>query len=364
MEKRDLEVSQVLAESAKTGKSYWNKQVMLVKKPEDAAEDVGPAVVDFIRSSMMVDEQWSVNAPRGFTWWGHRLAQRIWADECLRSEGVDVTVVHVETDFLRNVEDSREAREGINSLNAGTGQWAFVYYPKERKVKLHTAFCTHYQVVDWTKRLLMGAAGLQASYAHKKARACRRLFKGAEPDISPHPENGYRKEKDEIVLILDTFLERSRYVPGIDGGEFQLVEKWLPKLLSTYDEKGVTVEVPFSGDEPAIISVGRGLAPVTALLRANSVEKHPVLGRGLAVRMTLPVSFGRDNGMEVAGKLNLRETREFTKGHLNGAWSINDKTDVVFTSFLPVAFYQPRMLVNFVRSCALRSRWADEVLNK
>lgn len=224
MEKQDLKAEQVKAPGAAGEKSHWNKQVLLLKKPEDKADDVGPEVVAFIRSAMMVDEQWSVNSPRGFTWWGHRHAQRVWADECRRSEGVDVTVVHVETDFLINVGDSRENREALNSLNAGAGQWAFIYYPENRQIKLHTAFYTHHQVEDWTKRLLMGAAGLQASFAHKKARACRRLFKGADPDFSPHPESGYRKEKDEIVLILDSFLQRSRHLPVIDGSEFEEVE--------------------------------------------------------------------------------------------------------------------------------------------
>lgn len=109
--------------------------------------------------------------------------------------------------------------------------------------------------------------------------------------------------------------------------------------------------------------MGRGLAPATALIQAKSVERHPVLGRGLTVRMTLPVSFGKDTGLQVAARLNLLETREFARCHFNGAWSVNERADFVFSSFLPVAFYQPRLLVNLVLSCALRSRWANQVLN-
>src|SRR5438034_671528 len=39
--------------------------------------DLGLEVLDFVSMSMQIDDSWSVRTARGFTWWGHRLAQRV-----------------------------------------------------------------------------------------------------------------------------------------------------------------------------------------------------------------------------------------------------------------------------------------------
>jgi len=41
--------------------------------------DPGLAVVEHLYKQMQIDAQWSVRQERGFTWWGDRLAQRVWA---------------------------------------------------------------------------------------------------------------------------------------------------------------------------------------------------------------------------------------------------------------------------------------------
>ena len=52
---------------------------------------------------MQIDTAWSVREPRAFTWWGHRLAQRVWVDEPRHSRGVDVVHAFAETDLLDGV---------------------------------------------------------------------------------------------------------------------------------------------------------------------------------------------------------------------------------------------------------------------
>lgn len=42
MKKEGLKAGQVKASDAAGEKSHWNKQVLLLKKPEDKADDVGP----------------------------------------------------------------------------------------------------------------------------------------------------------------------------------------------------------------------------------------------------------------------------------------------------------------------------------
>src|SRR4051812_16528811 len=42
--------------------------------------DAGSDLVDRLAASLQLDDQWCVRAGRSFTWWGHRLAQQVWAD--------------------------------------------------------------------------------------------------------------------------------------------------------------------------------------------------------------------------------------------------------------------------------------------
>jgi hypothetical protein len=64
-------------------------------------EDLGIATVQNIYQDLQIDQKWSMTDERGFTWWGHRLAQRIWADPPLEDREIPITRVHAETDFLK-----------------------------------------------------------------------------------------------------------------------------------------------------------------------------------------------------------------------------------------------------------------------
>src|SRR6266446_10020727 len=63
--------------------------------------DVGPEVIDFLYRSMQIDPEWSIREPRAFAWWGHRLAQRVWAEPVRHSDGYAVVRIVAETNLLR-----------------------------------------------------------------------------------------------------------------------------------------------------------------------------------------------------------------------------------------------------------------------
>jgi hypothetical protein len=334
-------------------------------EPCEAYDDVGPEVIDFIYTSMHIDDVWSVIAPEGFTWWGHNLAQKIWADDCRRDEGADVTLMHVETDFLRNVENNEQTYEALNDLNAGTSQFAFIYDPEELRIRLHSTVYTHRQSLDWSKRLFLRAVGLQVSCAHTMVERFSRLFAGSEPDTSPHPDSGFRPEKDELVGLIDNFyLPMGEKEYPVESGTFQFTKEHLPPhLLATSGDDWLTVEFPFWGDEPACVRLAKGKpGVVTSLFRVNSTEGHPLLGKGLMMRMMLPVSYSREQALVYAVSLNLLEATEWVRCHLNGAWYVDDQSNLVFVSFFPIAGFKSWELANLALSCAMRSRWAGEVL--
>jgi hypothetical protein len=97
---------------------------------------------------------------------------------------------------------------------------------------------------------------------------------------------------------------------------------------------------------------------------ANSKEMHPLLGRGLMMRMKLPVSYAREEGLHIASILNLKEATEWSKCHLNGAWCIDDQFDLAFISFFPIVACQHGELANFALSNSIRSKWVWQVLTK
>ena len=47
----------------------------------------GEAVVQRLYQMMQIDDKWSTRNGAGFTWWGHRLAQRVWADAERHDQG-------------------------------------------------------------------------------------------------------------------------------------------------------------------------------------------------------------------------------------------------------------------------------------
>jgi hypothetical protein len=71
----------------------------LAKK--EIKEDLGIQTVQNIYQDLQIDQKLSVKGESGFTWWGHRLAQRIWADPPLEDREIVITRVHAETDFLK-----------------------------------------------------------------------------------------------------------------------------------------------------------------------------------------------------------------------------------------------------------------------
>jgi hypothetical protein len=60
--------------------------------------------------------------------------------------------------------------------------------------------------------------------------------------------------------------------------------------------------------------------------------------------------------------LNLHEATDWAKCQLNGAWCVDEQSNLVFTSFFPMAGFRDWELGNLTLSCGMRSRWAGKVL--
>jgi hypothetical protein len=73
------------------------------------SDDAGTQTVREVFEALQIDADWSTWSDRGFTWWPHRLAQRVWAEIPTENDGVSVMRVNAETDqFSASEQDWRE----------------------------------------------------------------------------------------------------------------------------------------------------------------------------------------------------------------------------------------------------------------
>jgi hypothetical protein len=105
--------------------------------------DIGPEVLGDVRQQMQIDEEWLVSKPRKLMWWGHRLAQTIWAEPAVVRMGMRIVSIQAETDLLVEVPDRPKTEQAIATLNATAALTAIVWHRKDRRVGLRCSMCVH-----------------------------------------------------------------------------------------------------------------------------------------------------------------------------------------------------------------------------
>lgn len=236
---------------------------------------------------MAIDERWSVREARGFTWWGHRLAQRVWAEPARESHGASVVRIHAETAVLRKVLRGPGTSQKIGILNRWPSLSAFVWDPDHKRVTLRCAMTVHRENIGWAKSLFVAAAGIQAADAHikltqlsprglygdaadygevgkrifEKAEAARRRIaaaKGGWPmvwaDLSHHPRSGAREEPDGMLdIIRDFFVPQGQGPSPFTEDDFKtaLAMKPAPWVQASGGGPELTAELAFTGSRPA-----------------------------------------------------------------------------------------------------------------
>jgi TPR repeat protein len=316
---------------------------------------VGARVVNELYRLLQVNEEWSLFDHRGFTWWGHHLAQRIWIDDPISSDGVELSTVYVATDVVRNVAPSEASFETVSELNRFALLYSLVVDPEQCKATYHAKVYVHEGTEEYLTKLLMHVTALQAADANVRADQIATLL-GGEADRSAHPESGYRSEPDDMMSVIGGIYVPHGAEPSRYAEDFSMLSEMdpSPSLATNYDANGLTAEFPFTGASPASYSAISGEAPSTALLRANVDIKHPSLGTGCLVRLTLPTHI---DDCAIANELNYAESRSWTKSHLLGSWCI-DGDSLNHISFLPAACYVQGLLSAIFVNSAVRCRWA------
>jgi hypothetical protein len=342
--------------------------------------DVGPQLLNFIYEQMQIDSEWSLRDERKLTWWGHRLAQRIWAETVMVEDGDDIVRVHAETDILRKVNAGKQVARTLSALNRNASLSAYVWNPQTKKISLRSSAYFHSENVPWLSRFYLGVVSLQAAEAHLQPDALAKLV-GGEVDESAHPQNGLRTRRDEMLDVIEVlYAPEGRNSSRFTTEDFHAVMRLDPEpwVMANEGEKGLTAEFSFPG-----------CMPPTALLTVDNETRHPLLGSGLLILLRLPLTLRETDVDALACQLNLAELKNPTRSHFMGSWYVDREralnllqnglllTDVPvpvgflekqaketlsFCLFMPSASYKPGLLENIIYSMAHRARWANQYL--
>jgi hypothetical protein len=300
---------------------------------------------------MRLDERWLLRRERGFVWWPHRLAQRVWAEPMADYHGTTVSRVHIETDILTDVGDQFGAIDALVPLNRAASL-SHLAVGRDGRLRLHASLAVTSDNLNLTGPFAVHVVSLQAADAHIKAAPLADFLHAPTAD-SAHPTHGPRAEPDDLLDAMAYYADKgagdSPYTE-IDFHQMALMQP-RPWVIATAGAEGLDAELPFVSDRPSILR-NTGGPPETALLQVRPAHQHPQLGAGALLRLALPVR----TRATVANDLNLAGERD-PEGHEIGAWTL-DGDRLAFYTFLPAVAFTDELIQTFVWHAAARALWA------
>ena len=120
------------------------------------------------------EPEWCVPLDRGFQWWPGSLSQRVWADPVKQVGSHEFSRLHIESDLLRNVDESQRVSKFTAHANRLTTVSADVFHPGERHIRLHSSICVSEENLEAVLRLASTIAYLQASDLPVSPGGCHR----------------------------------------------------------------------------------------------------------------------------------------------------------------------------------------------
>jgi len=317
--------------------------------------DAGITAVRKIFQVLKIDKEWSLISERGFTWWGHRYAQRVWAEEPFEGGGIPIIRINAETEFLINPKNSAKAKDHLAIYLMATSLYGLTVDDKTDMINFRCSAFVHEENLEWLGPLFSLATIMQAVEAETWGDIFASKYR-LWPCHSQHPESGHRQERDDMLNILEHFVipEGKKPVNSICEVDFKTASKTLNDLdlLSTYSEHGLTAYVPFGGE--------------SSLLQVENNADHPRLGKGLLMRLHLPTEEIR-LAYQINGSLildmNTNEQVSWPTGHFLGSWCLGPAGEniiaPVFVSFVPAVVCNPTVLINMVFNMVGHNRWAE-----
>ena len=320
--------------------------------------DPGVKAIGKIYRDFQIDTQWSQVIDRGFIWWGDQFAQTIWADPPFEEDGLHISKVHGEIEFMRYHEYSELNLKILAQSMTLASMGGPTIEGENNKISMYCNAFVHEENQFWLVPLFELALILQNYTVVSRVDSIADVLSWT-PARSSHPNSGERHEMDDMLNLIERAVipMGSQSLDRIQPELFHNMASTLSEsgLVTTADDDGLTSYVPF-GDE-------------TALFRANTGEKHPLLGNGLLLTLTLPtgqISESYDINGHLIIVLNNSEKTSSTSGHCLGSWCLTPVGDTgiapAFVTFIPAYGCNANVFTNMIFSALNRCRWAGEVL--
>jgi hypothetical protein len=161
-----------------------------------------------------------------------------------------------------------------------------------------------------------------------------------------------------LEIIEEFFAPEGKRDSAYSGDEMIAARKFFEQrgLLSFGDDVALSCEIPQDPSLGSSVITGS----VTALLRVTTKERHPQLGSGVLMRLSMPNRLDQQEQWRAAVRINQLEATTFVRSHFLGAWCRDPDGTLTHVAFLPNALHQPGLLLSTVISTAVRARWAFE----
>jgi hypothetical protein len=320
--------------------------------PTDQPTDVGIAAIDQLYKIWQIDEEWSLRDSRSFTWWAGDFRQRVQVDSGREENGIIAYQLSAETDFLAGVDSRPPAiAERLALFNRFASSYAIVLDAPTGRVSLRSSVVLHDQNAKWIVPYFSRLAIIQPVDAQIKAEAFVEML-GGRCDRSGHPISGERTIHDDMVNVIQALYQPMGEEPSrwLGSGEFEQFCSMADQygLFSTGGAQGLAAELSFGDD--------------TALITADTGQRHPQLGHGLLLLLKLPLTLHKPGADQLAVELNAAEANTFAGSHLLGGWCSRELSGgrqlLVFASFVPNGAYWAGLVPTLVMNLAQKTRWA------
>jgi hypothetical protein len=313
--------------------------------------DIGIETIRKAYDYLRIDKEWSLIHEKGFTWWGHRQAQRVWAEEPFEGSGMLITKLNAEADSLICSNRLEYPADQLATYLCDSSLSGLVV--DNGRVKYRCSVFIHEQNQHWLVPVFTLTVIMQAIEAINLSMVFENSF-GLLGDYSFHPDNGPRQYPDDMLAVTGGFIkpQSEEAIKNIGEEDFVAASQIIgPSLDPVANDSGLSVTIPF-GNDSALLLVCK--------------QTHPFLGKGLLITHILPAD-QVEAVCEVNGSLimdmNAAEQGSMNTGHFLGTWCLGppvlDRKTPVFVSFIPAMACNRSVLVNMILSTLWHNTWAE-----
>lgn len=323
----------------------------------------------------MVDDEWSIELSRGFSWWAYRFGQDIEAGPPWEQLGDQLSHVSVRTPALTGSGQPNDIDIQLSHLNSVATGGAFIAAP-DGTILHHMSVSLGEEGLAWVPRAMATFSTIALMSLETNA-AAYGMSIGKRPIFSRHPHSGIRPFADDILNVPNGLVVPAGQRPSAwdELAEFALaantVNDGAGYALDTSGEDGLIAEFGFGANESSFLLVQPTKDAATAVEGTLPPPlPDPTYGHGLSVWLLLPRQGAADAPAQAAGLLNQAEAsaslaQEFS-GPMNfGAWTVWSRPEddvVAYRMFVPNLLRQYFHPANVALHMAGRAKFASSVL--